>query len=137
MRKIPTLFVRDFEHDGPTWSDAVAANIRDLRKRRGWTVADLARRCQDLGGAGLTAAVVENIEHGRPRGGKRTRDVTVDELAVLAAALSVPASALMPALADGPADVGVVPLPGFGLAAVEDGLRALLTRIEEARRGQD
>ena len=117
--------------DAPTVSDVVGASVRDIRKRHGWTVADLAARCQRLGGgaAALTANVIENIEHGRRRNGKRTRDITVDELLDLAEALSVPPSALMPELGESPGDIPVL----FGLDDTEAGLRALLGRVEEMK----
>lgn len=70
-------------------SDGVAARVREARKRRGWQLADLAQRCADRGYPALTENVIENIEHGRRRGGKRTRDITADELLVLAYALDV------------------------------------------------
>ena len=78
-----------------TISDSVGANVRDLRKRRGWKPADLAERCRQLGAEAITPAVIENIEHGRRRDGVRTRDITVDELVSLALALSVAPADLM------------------------------------------
>ena len=110
-------------------SDAVGANIRDFRKRRGWKPADLAEHCRFLGAETLTPAVIENIEHGRRRDGKRTRDITIDELVAIAQALSVPPSALMPELAEGPADTLVM----FGLEETTEGLRTLLGRIEDMK----
>jgi transcriptional regulator with XRE-family HTH domain len=118
--------------DAETVSDVVGANIRDIRKRHGWKVADLAARCQQLGGDGeaLTAAVIENIEHGRRHGGdRRTRFVTVDELLTIAEALSVPPSALMPELAEGPGDIPVL----FGLDDMAAGLRAALGSVDELK----
>jgi len=55
-----------------------------MRKARGWKTGELAARC------GLTENIIENIESGR-RGpdGRRRREVTVDELAAIAAALGV------------------------------------------------
>jgi transcriptional regulator with XRE-family HTH domain len=122
-------------------SDTVAANIRDVRKRLGWTVADLAEHCHPVGGGAeaLSLNVIENIEHGRKRNGKRTRFITVDELLAIARALSVPPSALMPELGEGPLDVPVL----FGLDDAESALRVTLERIAdvrarlEARRGED
>jgi hypothetical protein len=40
--------------------------------------------------------VIENIEHGRRKNGERTRDVTVDELIILADALMVGPGLLLP-----------------------------------------
>jgi transcriptional regulator with XRE-family HTH domain len=71
-------------------SDAVAALVKQLRLRRGVTVKDLAGKCRDLGAEQLTANVLTNIE-------VRRRDVSVDELLVLALALDVaPAYLLTP-----------------------------------------
>lgn len=73
-----------------TVSDTVAANIRETRKGCGWKPADLAARCAELGAAGITENVIENIESGRRGpGGERRRDVTVDELLALAYALDI------------------------------------------------
>ena len=115
--------------DAGTVSNVVAASIRDIRKRHGWSVADLAARCEQLGGGAeaLTVNVIENIEHGRRRDGQRTRFITVDEMLSLAEALSVPPSALLPELAEGPKDVKVL----FGLDDTAAGLRALLGRVED------
>src|SRR5689334_4133355 len=112
-----------------TVSDAVAANIRDIRRRRGWNAADLAARCKQLGGGAeaLSANVIENIEHGRRRDGVRTRFITVDELLAIANALSVPPSALMPELGEGPQEIPLL----FGLDDMEEGLRAALGSVEE------
>jgi transcriptional regulator with XRE-family HTH domain len=72
-----------------TVSDGIAARIRETRRRRRWQVIDLAVRCANAGYPELTENVIENIEGGRRRGGKRTRDITVDELLALAYALDV------------------------------------------------
>jgi transcriptional regulator with XRE-family HTH domain len=69
---------------GETVSDIVAARIKEARKARDWRTADLAEQCEAAGHPELTRSVIENIESGRRRDGKRTRDVTVDELRVLA-----------------------------------------------------
>jgi transcriptional regulator with XRE-family HTH domain len=80
-----------------TVSDVAAARIREVRKRRGWQPADLAARCAKLGADQLTENVIENLEGGRRRGGKRRRDLTVDELFALALALNVfPTHLLVP-----------------------------------------
>lgn len=76
-------------------SDAVAGRIREARKRRGWTSAETAARCTARGYR-MSAAVLANIESGRPDlNGARRRDITIDELFALAAALDVPPVALM------------------------------------------
>lgn len=80
-----------------TISDLVAENVRDLRKRRGLSGSDLARRCADRGAPELTAAIIRNIENGRRQGGRRRRMITVDELVALAYALDAsPAHLLTP-----------------------------------------
>jgi transcriptional regulator with XRE-family HTH domain len=90
----------------------VGANVRSLRQQNGWTVADLAARCAEVASPEMSAAVITNIELGRrDKEGSRRRDVTVDELDVLAAAFSVPPSALMPELDQDMMDVEVI----FGL----------------------
>jgi transcriptional regulator with XRE-family HTH domain len=72
-----------------TVSDAVAARVRQVRKRRGWKPADLAARCTELGAGDLTENVIENIESRSARASKHPRPVTVDELLVLALALDI------------------------------------------------
>jgi transcriptional regulator with XRE-family HTH domain len=72
-----------------TVSDLVAQRVRSARKDRGWTASDLATRCMELGAEDLTENVIENIESGRRREGIRRRDITIDELLVLARALDV------------------------------------------------
>jgi transcriptional regulator with XRE-family HTH domain len=79
-----------------TPSDVVAARISALRKRRKWNLKRLAAECAYYGADRLTENVLENIEYGRRgKDGHRRRDVTVDELLVLAAALGVPILALL------------------------------------------
>jgi transcriptional regulator with XRE-family HTH domain len=81
-----------------TVSDAVAARVRQVRKRREWKPADLAARCAELGAGDLTESVIEDIESRSRRGGrKHPRPVTVDELLALADALNVaPVHLLVP-----------------------------------------
>ena len=83
-------------------SDTVGANIRLMRKNRGWSVAELAERCARLGAERLTAPVIENIEHGRRRNGERTRDITVDEVTIIADALMVSPGLLFPEMVSQP-----------------------------------
>ena len=87
-----------------TISDLVAENVRDLRKRRGLSGSDLARRCADRGVPELTAAIIRNIENGRrDAAGRRRRMITVDELVALAYALDAsPAHLLTPTGRDFP-----------------------------------
>lgn len=55
-------------------------------------MAELAKHCP-----GLSENVIENIENGRPdRHGHRRRDITVDEMMIIAKALDVQAGVLMP-----------------------------------------
>jgi transcriptional regulator with XRE-family HTH domain len=69
----------------------VAERIRRIRQRRGWTAEALAARCAEVGAPEITRSVIANIETGRPdKGGRRRREVTVDELLILAYALQVP-----------------------------------------------
>ncbi len=109
-----------------TFSDIAGANVRGLREQNGWTRDDLAARCAVIGYAGMTAAMITNIELGRrDKAGKRRRDVTVDELVVLADALSVPASALLPALTDRLDDLTLHAAYGFDVDDMIERLSAL------------
>jgi transcriptional regulator with XRE-family HTH domain len=84
-----------------TVSDITAATVREVRKRRGWSPADLATRCSELGASDLTENVIENIESRSRRGGtKRPRPVTVDELLALARALDIAPVYLLTGLGD-------------------------------------
>ena len=79
-------------------SGLVAERIKDERRRAGLSTKTLAERCASLGAPQMTAAVLMNIESGRKdQNGKRRRDITVDELLVLAYALGVsPLGLLLP-----------------------------------------
>lgn len=82
-------------------SDHTARAIRLRRDQLGWSAKRLADECARLGAPELTSAVIANIEHGRPdEDGRRRRDVTVDELLVLAYALAVPPLLLLVPLGD-------------------------------------
>ncbi|MGP4092758.1 helix-turn-helix domain-containing protein [Streptomyces sp. KR55] len=104
-------------------SDSVAERVQQVRKKRGWTVKQLAERCAELGAPELTAQALYNLENGRrDDSGRRRRDVTVDELLKLAYVLSVaPVHLLVPPV-DGDAVVpyrfieGVTTTPGFARA---------------------
>lgn len=78
-------------------SDVVADEVARLRRASGLNRDELAARCADRGYP-LTAATIANIETGRrDAAGKRRREVTVDELVVLADALdTVPALLVFP-----------------------------------------
>lgn len=78
------------EPAGLTPSSLVAARLKEARRRHGWTAKQLAEQCAKAGSTGLTAAVLANIESGRPDAdGRRRRDITVDELLLLAYVLDV------------------------------------------------
>src|SRR4051794_2181391 len=63
-------------------SSLVASRVKELRRHRGMTAQQLCDRCAALGAPGITTNVLANIE-------TRRRDVSVDELLVLALALDV------------------------------------------------
>jgi transcriptional regulator with XRE-family HTH domain len=79
--------VRSARAERWTLSDNAGANVRYLRQGRGMTCPQLAARCQAAGATGMTATVLYDIEAGRR--GRRRRQVTLDELSVLAHALDV------------------------------------------------
>lgn len=77
-------------------SDVVARRVVQIRKSRDMTREQLAKRCAELGYPSLTGPALANIETGRRSpSGERRRDITIDELTVLAAALDVPPLLLM------------------------------------------
>ncbi|MEU3452270.1 helix-turn-helix transcriptional regulator [Micromonospora sp. NPDC006766] len=79
-----------------TISDAVVGRIRKHRRAADMTRAQLAQRCAALGSPDITEAALANIETGRrDADGQRRRDLTVDELIVLADALEVDPSQLL------------------------------------------
>lgn len=82
-----------------TPSDLAAARVREMRTRRGMTVAQLAARCAELGVPELTAQALYKLEQRRP-GKLRPRPVTVDELLVLALALDIAPVHLLAGLDD-------------------------------------
>ncbi|WP_176929618.1 helix-turn-helix domain-containing protein [Lentzea albidocapillata] len=78
-------------------SDAIAAAIRDYRKRQGMTREELAVELWDAGAPqAMSAAVVGYIETGRrDKDGARRREVTVDELALFARAMKTTVAELL------------------------------------------
>lgn len=69
-------------------SELVAERVKEIRQQRGWSAEQLAARCAELGAPEITRSVIANIETGRrDKDGRRRRDVTVEELLVLAYAL--------------------------------------------------
>ena len=116
-------------------SDVVAAKVKDLRRRSGWSTTKLASRCAKIGHPEITRSVIENIEGGRRRDGERTRAVTVDELVALADALECVPAYLLPGQIEpgnllGPMDLDMA-------QQVADGLLAFVSlhRQLEAERG--
>jgi transcriptional regulator with XRE-family HTH domain len=78
-------------------SDTVAAKIRSYREWMDWSRAEMARQ------TGLSENVIENIETGRPDAdGNRRRDVTVDELLIIARGLDLSVLHLLPNEASAP-----------------------------------
>ncbi len=73
-----------------TPSETIAQQVRKRRQLLSLTRAQLAERCADAGAPGLTLAAITNIETGRPdKTGRRRREVTVEELFVLAYVLRI------------------------------------------------
>lgn len=108
-------------------SDDVAAQVIRLRKAANLSREQLAARCADRGWPALTYGAIGSIETGRPRDGRRTREVTVDELVTLAAALDVsPSSLLFPLHREDELDPGRV-------AEALGGIRASLAQLDELR----
>ncbi len=91
-----------------TPSDVAAATVREVRGKRGMTVAELAARCAELGAPQLTAQALYKLEARRP-GKLRPRPVTVDELLTLACALDIAPVYLLTGLGD---DGGPYPVTG-------------------------
>jgi transcriptional regulator with XRE-family HTH domain len=88
---------RSVSNAGITTSELTAIRVKDLRRRRGLTAAQLATRCAELGAAGMTTNVIANIE-------TRRREISVNELMVFALALDVaPIHLLSPIAATDPA----------------------------------
>lgn len=108
---------------GVDLSDRVAGEVRRRRMAAGMTRPKLAELCTALG-VSMSEAMLANIETGRRRpDGTRQRDVSVDELNVLALALKVDPMDLLglPGEVREPAvDVGWAgEAPGWWLAEVE------------------
>jgi transcriptional regulator with XRE-family HTH domain len=90
-----------------TPSEVIAVRIKELRQRRGLSVAKLATRCEELGMPKLNRDVITNIEVVG-----RRQDVGVTELLVLALALDVPPALLLVPL-DGRTDLQITPDVGM------------------------
>lgn len=79
----------------PTVGDVIAERVRKYRTERGWSVRRLSDECAKRGAPQLTAASLGNIERGTvPTAKRKRRDVTVEELIVLAYVLDVPPATL-------------------------------------------
>jgi transcriptional regulator with XRE-family HTH domain len=78
-------------------SDLAGRRIREARKRRKWTVRDLADHCAKAGAGHITATVITNLETRR----RATREITVDELLAIAYVLEVPPVLLMSPVSQG------------------------------------
>jgi transcriptional regulator with XRE-family HTH domain len=78
-------------------SDTIVQRVKVLRRERGWSARELARRCAEAGAPELTLSVLNNIETGRPdpKTGVRRRRVTAEELMAFSRAFDVPPGDLM------------------------------------------
>lgn len=93
---------------GPT-AETVARNVKRVREARGLTIYGLSGALEKAGRP-ITASAVAKIE-------RQQRQVTVDDLAALAAVLRVNPSALLLPLKDGPAET--VEVTGAGTVSAE------------------
>lgn len=113
-------------------SDIVGTRIRGARWERKLNRDQLAERCAEQG-RHLSAAVLLNIESGRVTGGRKRREITVDELAAIAAALGVTVDDL---LYDICAQCGTRVLGAIGdPLKMCDGCRADYAAWQAARKG--
>ena len=95
-----------------TMSDIVADRIRTARKRRGLSAQELANRLAATDAPELSMFAISNIESGRRKADgkrKRRRDVSVDELFVIAYVLGVPPIHLLVPAAGSAIPVEVAP----------------------------
>jgi transcriptional regulator with XRE-family HTH domain len=67
-------------------SDLAGIGVRQARQRHNWTAKDLADRCAAAGAPQITPTVITNLETRR----RKTREITLDEVLVLAHVLEVP-----------------------------------------------
>ena len=79
-------------------SDVVADQAKHFREARGLRRVDVADACARLGWPALTEGAIANLENGRRNAdGVRRREVTADEIVVLATVLDVsPVQLLLP-----------------------------------------
>jgi transcriptional regulator with XRE-family HTH domain len=71
-------------------SDVAGERIAEVRREQRMTREQLADECKRLGLPKLTTAAIVNLETGRKRNGDRRREITIDELVVIATALRIP-----------------------------------------------
>lgn len=92
-------------------SDLAGIRVRQARQRHNWTAKDLADRCAAAGAPQITPTVITNLETRR----RKTREITVDEVLVLAHILEVPPLQLIV-----PQDAGeeLEVVPGLNLDAL-------------------
>lgn len=72
------------ERPPQTPAAVVASRVKELRKDKGWSAADLVAKCEARGLTGLTRSIVANLESGR------RAYVTVEELFTFATVFDVP-----------------------------------------------
>jgi transcriptional regulator with XRE-family HTH domain len=110
----------------PTPSDVAAKRVREVRRKRGLTVAQLAERCAVRGMPGLTEQALYNLEAGRAdKRGRRRRAVTVDELLVLGLALDVAPVHLLVSPDHDDEPYQITPARGEPAGAVRDWIRGV------------
>lgn len=88
------------QSDAPTATETVAARVKELRQRRGFSAQKLAERCAANGGEHLDRSIIANLENGRRSG------ISIDEVYVLALALDVSPLHLFVPVEDVPVRVG-------------------------------
>jgi hypothetical protein len=122
-----------------TPSDVVAARVREVRKRRDLTTAQLAARCAGLGAPQLTTQAIYKIEGQRESATRPARRVTVDELLALALALDVAPVHLMVPVDDSAEPYHVTATVAAGRSRVRGWIRghALLERFPRAGASRD
>lgn len=110
----------------PTPSDVAAKRVREVRRKRGLTVAQLAERCAERGMPELTEQALYNLEAGRAdKRGRRRRAVTVDELLVLSLALDVAPTHLLISPDDDFEPYQITPARSEPAGAVRDWIRGV------------
>jgi transcriptional regulator with XRE-family HTH domain len=124
-----------------TPSDRIAELVRERRRQLNLTREQIADRCAEIGAPQLTTAALTNIETGRRRAsGARRREVSVEELLILAVVLGVqPVNLVVPPTAEDGEPYAVTPEVTAPAAVVRDwigGLRFLVDPETPAELGQ-